>query len=295
MQEGFVVINGLRLHYLEWPGPGPVVTVGHATGFLAWLWEPVARYLARHFHVYAYDARGHGDSDKPPQGYSWSVLAADYAGLVEALGLGAVLPVAHSVGCAAALAFAARHPDRVQKLVFIEPSIFPLPTTRYEGIGGVDAQRYTLMAVHSLERVMEVAAAARRRRSRWPSRDAMLGSYSSRAPFNRWNAEVLRLYVERGTRQVGEGEAELKCPPEIEAQVFEGYLELDAWSLAPYVKAEALVLTGSETEPIYSFAASELARRLGRARLRVVEGASHFLPMERPELVAEIVLDFLQG
>jgi pimeloyl-ACP methyl ester carboxylesterase len=77
--------------------------------------------------------------------------------------------------------------------------------------------------------------------------------------------------------------------------VFEGYLELDAWSLAPYVKAEALVLTGSETEPIYSFAASELARRLGRARLRVVEGASHFLPMERPELVAEIVLDFLQG
>jgi pimeloyl-ACP methyl ester carboxylesterase len=255
----------------------------------------VARYLARHFHVYAYDARGHGDSDKPPRGYSWSVLTADYAGLVEALGLGTVLPVAHSVGCAAALAFAARHPDRVQNLVLIEPSILPLPTTRYEAIGGVDAQRYTLMAAYSLERVMEVAAAARRRRSRWPSRDRMFDSYSSRAPFNQWDAEVLRLYVEKGTHQVGDGEVELKCPPEIEAQVFEGYLELDAWSLAPYVKAEALVLMGSETEPIYSFAASELARRLGRARLRVVEGASHFLPLERPELVARIVLDFLQG
>jgi lipase len=295
MQEGFVVVNGLRLHYLEWPGPGPAVTLGHATGFLAWLWEPVARYLARHFHVYAYDARGHGDSDKPPRGYSWSVLTADYAGLVEALGLGTVLPVAHSVGCAAALAFAARHPDRVQNLVLIEPSILPLPTTRYEAIGGVDAQRYTLMAAYSLERVMEVAAAARRRRSRWSSRDRMFDSYSSRAPFNQWDAEVLRLYVEKGTHQVGDGEVELKCPPEIEAQVFEGYLELDAWSLAPYVKAEALVLMGSETEPIYSFAASELARRLGRARLRVVEGASHFLPLERPELVARIVLDFLQG
>ncbi len=295
MQEGWVVVNGLRLHYLEWPGPGPAVTLGHATGFLAWLWEPVARYLARRFHVYAYDARGHGDSDKPPQGYSWSALAADYAGLVEALGLGTVLPVAHSVSCAAALAFAARHPDRVQKLVFIEPSIFPLPTTRYEGIGGVDAERYTLMAAHSLERVMEVATAARRRRSRWPSRDAMFASYSSRAPFNKWDAGVLRLYVDKGTYQVGDGEVELKCPPEIEAQVFEGYLEFEVWSLVPYVKAEALVLMGSETELIYSFAASELARRLGRAQLQVVKGASHFLPMEYPELVAQIVLDFLQG
>jgi len=287
--------DDVRLHYLEWPGSGCAVTLGHATGFLAWLWEPVARHLAGRFHVYAYDARGHGDSDKPASGYSWATLARDYTALVESLGLGTVLPVAHSVGCAAALTFAARHPERVPKLVLIEPSILPLPTSRHEGVSGLDLQRYTLMAVYAMERVMEVAGAARRRRSRWSSRQQMFESYRARLPFRRWHPDVLSLYVDQGTRQVQDGSIELKCPPEVEAQVFEGYLELDAWSLAPSVKAEVLVLMGSDTELIYSFAATELAKRLERARLQVVEGASHFLPMECPELIARTAADFFEA
>jgi lipase len=292
MREGFVAANGVRLHYLEWPGPGPAVTLGHATGFLAWLWEPVARCLAREFHVYAYDARGHGDSDKPPSEYGWSYLARDYSEMVHALGLKEVLPVAHSVGCAAALTFAAQHPDHVRKLALIEPSILPLPSSRYEGVDGLDVRRYILMAAYSLDRVMEVAAAARRRRSIWPSREDMLNAYRTRPPFNRWDPEVLDLYVARGTQEGDGGRVELKCAPHIEAQVFEGYLDLDAWALAPLVNAEVIVLMGSETEPIYSFAASDLAARLSRGRLLIVEGASHFLPMERPDLVAQLLLDF---
>jgi pimeloyl-ACP methyl ester carboxylesterase len=56
----------------------------HATGFLARLWEPIAVTLAARYRVYAYDARGHGDSDKPAvtgaegsaSGYGWEGLAA---------------------------------------------------------------------------------------------------------------------------------------------------------------------------------------------------------------------------
>ena len=66
-ESSFVQANGLRLHYLAWgeAGARPIV-LNHATGFLAWLWEPVARPLvAAGYRVLAYDARGHGDSDKP--------------------------------------------------------------------------------------------------------------------------------------------------------------------------------------------------------------------------------------
>jgi len=69
-REGAVRADSLRLHYLEWGDAGPplagqAAVLLHATGFLARLWEPIAEGLSGRFHVYAYDARGHGDSDKP--------------------------------------------------------------------------------------------------------------------------------------------------------------------------------------------------------------------------------------
>ncbi|MDW8008465.1 MAG: alpha/beta hydrolase [Chloroflexota bacterium] len=149
------------------------------------------------------------------------------------------------------------------------------------------------MAAYSLDRVTEVAAAARRRRREWSTREQVVATYRGRPPFNRWDPEVLSLYVERGTEEDDAGAVKLKCPPHIEAQVFEGYLDLDAWALVPLVNADVLILMGGETEPIYSFAATDLAARLRRGRLVVVDGASHFLPMERPDLVAQLVRDFL--
>src|SRR3990172_10551064 len=96
-KDGFVEANCIRLHYTEWGGAPPPVVLLHATGFLARLWEPIAIEMSARFHVYALDARGHGDSDKPvlsgvegpapAEGYGWEGLAADLPGFLDTLGL----------------------------------------------------------------------------------------------------------------------------------------------------------------------------------------------------------------
>ena len=62
--DRFVSVNGLRFHVLDWGGEGrtPLLLLHGFTGH-AHAWDTLAIALQPHFHVYALDQRGHGDSD----------------------------------------------------------------------------------------------------------------------------------------------------------------------------------------------------------------------------------------
>jgi pimeloyl-ACP methyl ester carboxylesterase len=111
-----VDVDGARLWYEEHGRGEPIVQIhggglGHANFALA------TPQLARDFRVIDYDQRGYGQSDRPRQRYDFDVWADDVAALLDGLGL----PRAHihgtSLGGMVALAFAARHPARVERLV----------------------------------------------------------------------------------------------------------------------------------------------------------------------------------
>jgi len=273
-EEGFLEVNGLRLHYLRWPGEGPPVVLHHATGFLARIWEPIALRLASRYQVLAYDARGHGDSDKPPTGYEWTWLVEDLRGFLQSLGLEGVAVVGHSSGGAAALACAALYPPLIACVVALEPVITP-PNVQEDGQSN------------------PLAEMARRRRQVWPHREEMLAAYRRRPTFARWREDVLRLYVEHGTRPRGDGQVELKMPGHLEALVYEGRPALNTWDLLPRVRCPVLVVRGGEhASPLYR-AAEAACARLPNARLVTVAQGSHFFPMEMPEETAALIEDFL--
>jgi len=274
--HGFVEANGLRLHYLEWGDPArPPALLVHATGFLAALWQPVAEALAPHYRVLAYDARGHGDSDKPPSGYHWQVLLDDLRGFLDALALERVFVIAHSASSVAALQLAANQPRFVSRLVAIEPILFaPDATNRRD------------------ERRSGLAEGARRRRMVWPSRDDLYRTYRERPAFGKWRDDILRLYVEEGTFARADGQVELKCPGEIEAQMYENSGTLDAWPLLPKIACPVLVMRGEGTDPSLFRSAGLIAEAVPGARLFTIEGAGHFSVMEKPDVIAEQVLAF---
>ena len=58
----FVNVNGIRLHYLDWGGDGPVLSVSNRTGQYAQHHNFAPRFTDR-FHVLALTRRGHGESD----------------------------------------------------------------------------------------------------------------------------------------------------------------------------------------------------------------------------------------
>ena len=285
-KDGFVEANGIRLHYTEWGGDAPPVVLLHATGFLARLWEPIAVQMSARFHVYALDARGHGDSDKPPvagdggptDGYGWEGLATDLQGFLDTLALARVPIVGHSSGAAGAIRLAARRPEYVAAAVLIEPTVFPpMP------VEGSD------------ERKEQLASGAAKRRMVWDSREELIASYRQRRTFAGWREDVLRLFAEHGTFERQDGRIELKCPGEIEAELYRNSLSPDTWDLLPRVRCPTLVIRGEKTEPLLALVAEGVARRIPGARLATIAGGSHFVPMERPEAIAAEALAFLEG
>ena len=115
-----VVVNGLRLHVLDWGGGDrtPLVLLHGFTGN-AHAWDTLSIALQPHFHVYAVDQRGHGDSD-PADVYNPAVAFDDILGVVDQLGLKTFVLVGLSMGGRNGIYFTSKRPDRVQKLVIVD-------------------------------------------------------------------------------------------------------------------------------------------------------------------------------
>src|SRR5579883_977763 len=87
VQDRFVTLNGLRVHYREWGSPDapPLVMLHGAAGF-ARGWDAVAVTLADRWHIVAADLRGHGESEWAAD-YTLDHFIGDMEQLVEHLGL----------------------------------------------------------------------------------------------------------------------------------------------------------------------------------------------------------------
>jgi pimeloyl-ACP methyl ester carboxylesterase len=116
-EDGWLELDGLRIHYTQWGAPAaePAVLL-HGLNVQCHTWDPIARKLARQYHVIAVDLRGHGDSDWSRGGYRVRAMAHDIHGLIEALGLGPVNLVGHSLGVRVAIAVAGERPRTVRRL-----------------------------------------------------------------------------------------------------------------------------------------------------------------------------------
>jgi len=107
--------------YVDDGGRGglPVVFV-HSFAGSSGHWAGPLAHLRPSRRAVALDLRGHGRSQAPaPGGYTVDGLAADIAAVVDGLGLKRFVLVGHSMGGAAATAYAGAHPDRVAGLVLV--------------------------------------------------------------------------------------------------------------------------------------------------------------------------------
>ena len=135
VEDRFVAVNGVRLHYREWgtAGAPPVVILHGLTGH-AWEFDGVAAALAAGgHHVVAVNQRGHGASAWADD-YSPGIMADDAAAVIEALELRGVTLIGHSMGGVNGWWLAARHPELVERFVIldIDPEAITSETL-YEG------------------------------------------------------------------------------------------------------------------------------------------------------------------
>ncbi|WP_341990379.1 alpha/beta hydrolase [Azorhizobium sp. AG788] len=115
--------NGTSLH-VRVGGSGPAVVLLHGYGETGDMWVPLAAELAADHTVIVPDLRGMGLSPKPVGGYDKKTQGADIAGVLDALGIGAVDLITHDIGNMVGYAFAAQYRDRVKTFIPIDA---PLP------------------------------------------------------------------------------------------------------------------------------------------------------------------------
>jgi pimeloyl-ACP methyl ester carboxylesterase len=248
----------------------------HATGFHGRVWEPFVPELRQRFSVISFDQRGHGDSDKPATGYEWPKFGDDALAVIDELALDRPVGIGHSAGAAALVFAETNRPGTFSKLVLMDP-VTPEPE-----IGRFMSGDENPMSDQ-----------ARRRRAIWNSPDEMIERLRTGTPLATWKDEFLRAYVTYGTQAREDGTVELKCPPQIEAQIYAMGGRHDGWDRLERLGTPTLMLTGTESPMWFDMRARAAAMRLPNGRGELVEGG-HFFPMENPDETVAHVLRFLR-
>jgi pimeloyl-ACP methyl ester carboxylesterase len=153
-KSGFVTVNGVKLHYLDWGGKGEALLFLHGLGDSAHNFDDIAPRFTDHFRVLALTRRGHGQSDKPETGYETSTLVEDIKQFLDALKIKRVTLVGHSMADKEMTLFAGQYPQRVKKLVYLDAAYdrsglaevqaknpLPQPRPAKEDLASFDAYR----------------------------------------------------------------------------------------------------------------------------------------------------------
>ncbi|MDX1933870.1 MAG: alpha/beta hydrolase [Capsulimonadales bacterium] len=112
-QSGYVEVNGLKWHYRRTGANSgkPALVMAHGFSDDGACWTTLAEELEAEFDVVLPDARGHGKSDAPEEGYGLLDLANDLAAVLTALELRKPALLGHSMGGATSFVLAGTRPE----------------------------------------------------------------------------------------------------------------------------------------------------------------------------------------
>lgn len=130
------------------------------------------------------------------------------------------------------------------------------------------------------------------RRNFWNKRDEAYAYLKSKSLFAAWDEEVLALYVTRGMVEDGNGNLELACHPRREAALFMGSMAYDPWPILSKVACPVLVVEGERSENRGMIDLQKAVAAFPHGSYKMIPGAGHLIPMERPADVAELITEF---
>lgn len=274
---------GGEICWFEWgtPSDRPSLLLLHATGFHARLWDQVVAALPPGTHVIAPDQLGHGRSFKPASLSDWANTADTLLPLVDCFAGTPLVGCGHSMGGYVLTRLAAERPDAFAHVFLIDPVI--MPPKFY--IGGTD-EPVPDPADHPVAR----------RRGRWDGWEAMNAHFTSRPPYALWQPAVLADYCHYGLLRAADGEGwDLACPPALEASVYQSALRTNPYDWLGRIAAPVSVIRARSGERAghldfsVSPTAPDLGIAVGAVRDEQWTDQSHFIPMEAPQRLADLI------
>lgn len=274
-----VTVNGATLAYFEYGEPtpdAPTLLFVHATGFHGRVWDYHIARFPNH-HCIALEQRGHGRSESLAA-ESWLTYGDDQRAFVQALGLKRAIGISHSMG-AFGMIDAASDTEAFASLLLLDPTVsMPDHYAPMEKLGP-DAELHP----------------ASKRRNSFASPQEMIDRLLGKGAFSLYHPDILRAYCEHGLVQTPAGDYRLLCDPKIEAQVymtsrgapeiFDRIKSVDA----PVVIVRARTPVGDAIDFTSSPTWPGLVNLFPNAVEHFWADCSHFIPMERPDAVVELL------
>jgi 3-oxoadipate enol-lactonase len=249
-------VSGIRLAHDD-AGNGDSLLLLHAGVCDRRMWEPQWAALTEHFRTIRCDLRGFGDSPLPAGRFN---NADDVLRLLDALGVERANVVGSSFGGRVALELAATWPDRVQRLILL--------CGEWET---VERDRDLRSFAEEEDRLLDggdVDGAVELNVRSWLGPDA---SDATRSLVDRMQRRAFEVQLEAGDSAVVE------------------HRDVDPGTVA----AASLMISGSLDFAHFRQVATALTERIPRAEHLELEWARHLPSLERPGLVAELLLDRL--
>jgi len=278
--EHFANVNGVRLWYRV-AGHGPILIIqAPGWGPASPLLQRYAAPLERSFTMVYYDPRGSGKSSRPAQESKMSTvdMADDLEGFRNYLGLNKIALLGHSHGAQIAAIFAARHPDRISRLVLVTGG-FPKRDTP-------DFDTELQKTFDRLSKDPHYADAVKAMRGPAPQTDQEFGTWFDRTAPIYWH-------------DVSKAKA-LASLPGIDSWASAANSKADsqvAFDLSEDLKklsAPALIIGGKDDFNIAHAELEALKSTIPHSRLVVLENSGHFPMVEVPDSFTKVVTDFLQ-
>jgi pimeloyl-ACP methyl ester carboxylesterase len=113
--------SDIQLSYLEWNQAEEPLLLLHGMADNAAVWLSLGEYLTPNYHIVAPDMRGHGDSSKPENDYSFADVIADMEALMDSLKWSSTHIIAHSWSGKLATIWAKQNPQRLRSIILVDP------------------------------------------------------------------------------------------------------------------------------------------------------------------------------
>ncbi|MET7440448.1 MULTISPECIES: 4-carboxymuconolactone decarboxylase [unclassified Streptomyces] len=247
-------MNTLQYRF-DGPEDAPVLILGPSLGTTWHMWDRQIPELVKHWRVFRYDLPGHGGAPAYPSG-SVGESAARLLATLDALGVQRFGYAGCAFGGAVGVELALRHPQRLASLAVIAAS------PRF-GTADEFRQRGVIVRTNGLEPIARTAP------ERW-----FTGGFAAAQPaITEWAVQMVRT-----------------TDPGCYIAACEALAAFDVRAELGRIGVPTLVLVGSEDQVTGPAEARTLVAGIPDARLAVVPGASHLVPVEQPAAVTDLLV-----